>query len=173
MTHSSLPISNFVSKKTINAVIGVQYKGNETFYVKRSDNMENYPGVWSLLSIQFSPEEIIDFLDLNDIQPLMNKMSEQRLGNVPVNVLQYISSTTCTENPIDAIVNLHLYRIEFEEEPILNPSYYSDSEWMTPEQYLEKRGDALCGSCIRMWSDYCIKTGLTDTCFGPKYESDD
>lgn len=166
-------MNSLTPKKSIDAIIGVCYNDNKTLYVKRSRKMENYPGVWSLFSMQYDPAVVNDFLDLKSIQLVMSQMSEQRLGGVPVYVRQYLSSTTCTKNPIDAIVKLHLYGIEFEQEPKLNPSYYTESEWMTPEQYLHNRGDALCGSCIRMWSDYCVKTGLTDTCIEPKMEDDE
>jgi len=162
-----------MSKKTINAVIGVCYEGDKTLYVKRSKHMENYPNAWSLFSIQFEPENLPDFLDLTAVQSLMTHMSEQRLSGIDVKVLQYISSTTCTKNPIDAIVNLHLYRIDFMEELILNPPYYSESSWMTPTQYLKKRGDGLCGSCMRMWSDYSVKAGLSDTRFAPMIDDDE
>ena len=48
----------------IEAVIGVWFKDGRTFYVKRSEQMENYPNTWSLLSIQFTREELPDFTDL-------------------------------------------------------------------------------------------------------------
>ena len=39
----------------LHAAIGVWHRGSQTFYVKRSAQMQNYPLVWSLLSIQFDP----------------------------------------------------------------------------------------------------------------------
>ena len=162
-----------LSKKEINAVIGVCYEGTKTLYVKRSANMENYPGVWSLFSIQFDPDELTDHLDLSNVQRLMSKMSEQRLGNIHTKVKGYISSTVCTENPINSIVKLHLYSIAFEESPLLNPEYYSDMAWLTGDEYLDKRGDRTCGSCMRMWSDYCVKQGIADTPFAPPLDYDE
>lgn len=159
-------------KKIINAVIGVCYEGDKTLYVKRSKHMDNYPDTWSLFSIQFEPKSLSDYLDLTAVQALMMQMSEQRLGGVAVKIFQYISSTTCVKNSINAIVNLHLYRIEFMDKLILNPAYYSELSWMTPSQYLEKRGEGVCGSCMRMWSDYSMKTGLSDIRFAPMIEDD-
>ena len=43
------------NRKPIHAVIGVRRAGGATFYVRRSEYMENYPGVWSLFSIQYDP----------------------------------------------------------------------------------------------------------------------
>jgi len=43
-------------------IIGVPYQGDQTFYVKRSLKMHNYPGVWSLPSIQFEPHDLPDVM---------------------------------------------------------------------------------------------------------------
>ena len=67
--------------KEIEAVIGVWYKDGRTFYVKRSDQMENYPNVWSLLSIQFFPEELPDFTDLEATQKLLTKFVKDHINN--------------------------------------------------------------------------------------------
>ena len=142
------------TKHIIHAVIGVWYNGSRTFYVKRSEQMRNYPGAWSLFSIQFEPSELRDSLDLKAVQRLMDRMSIQRLYGTPVRVQRFLTATTCTNNPIDKIVNLRLYRIEFDGEPQLNPEYYADSAWLTQAQYLERSRHTTCGSCIRMWTDY-------------------
>ena len=147
----------------LHAVIGVWYQGDRTFYVQRSDKMENYPGAWSLFSIQYTADELPDSLDLDRVQPLMERMSAERLSAAPIKVRQFLTASTCTNNPINMIVNLRLYRVEFASEPVLNPSYYVNAAWMTPAEYLDRRGNALCGSCLRMWSDYCRKHGLNDT----------
>ena len=52
----------------IDAIIGVYVQDDRTFYVKRSPSMENYPNAWSLLSIQFTLDELQDFLDLPSAQ---------------------------------------------------------------------------------------------------------
>lgn len=147
----------------LHAVIGVWYRDDRTFYVQRSDKMENYPGAWSLFSIQYDPDELPDSLDLTRVQRLMDRMSGERLHGTPIVVRRFLTASTCTENPINKIVNLWLYRVELNSEPVLNPEYYIDAAWMTPAEYLDRRGNALCGSCLRMWSDYCYKRGLSDT----------
>jgi hypothetical protein len=148
-----------VSSHIIHAVIGVWYRGDETFYVKRSAKMENYPGAWSLFSIQYDPAEMPDSLDLDAAQVLMERMASQRLYGAPIRVRSFLTASTCTNNPIDKIVNLRLYHVEFDREPSLNPDYYVDSAWMTREEYVARRGIAVCGSCLRMWLDYCSHRG--------------
>ena len=151
----------------IEAVIGVWYKDGRTFYVKRSDEMENYPNVWSLLSIQFVPEEFPDFTDLAVAQKLMEKMSQERLGGVEVSLGRYLKSARCSDNPMQVPVTLHLYQIELVSEPKLNPRYYVDSAWFTVEEYLDASVDSTCGLCMRMWSDYCYEAGLSNIRFAP------
>ncbi len=147
--------------RQIEAVIGVWFKDGRTFYVKRSGRMENYPNVWSLLSIQFTPEELPDFTDLDAVQRVMEKMSEERLGGVPVRLIHYLKSARCSDNPMQVPVTLHLYQIELEYEPELNPKYYVDSAWFKPEEYMKVSENALCGLCMRMWSDYCYQNGIS------------
>lgn len=140
--------------RVLDAVIGVWYRGARTYYVKRSLHMQNYPGAWSLFSIQFDPDEFPEPFDLKAAQRVMERMSAQRLHAAPIRVTRFLTASTCTNNPIDKIVRLRLYRVEFDAEPALNPEYYTDGAWMTAEEYAERRADATCGSCIRMWSDY-------------------
>jgi hypothetical protein len=157
----------------IEAVIGVWFKNDRTFYVKRSGRMENYPNVWSLLSIQFIPEELPDFTDLGKVQEVMDRMSKERLGGVPVRLIHYITSARCSDNPMQVPVTLHLYQIELEGEPELNPEYYVDCKWFTPEEYMKVSENATCGLCMRMWSDYCYQHGLSKTRFAPHVRQDD
>ena len=149
----------------IEAVIGVWFKNGRTFYVKRSSRMENYPNAWSLLSIQFTPEELPEFTDLDAVQRVMEKMSEERLGGTPVRLVRYLKSTRCSDNPMQVSVTLHLYQIELEREPELNPRYYVDSAWLTAEEYIKTSENATCGLCMRMWSDYCYQSGLSKVRF--------
>ncbi len=149
----------------LDAVIGVWVRGERTFYVKRSDKMKNYPGAWTLFSIQYTPQELPNTLDLDRVQALMERMSAERLSATPIEVRQFLTASTCTNNPINMIVNLRLYRIELAFEPVLNPDYYLDAAWMTPREYLDRHGNTLCGSCLRMWSDYCYKRGLSGVRF--------
>ena len=79
----------------MHAVIGVVYQKGRTLYVKRSKQMVNYPGVWSLLSLQYSPEEFQDQLDPDTAQLLMQDMANQRLGGARVKILRYLISGTC------------------------------------------------------------------------------
>lgn len=151
----------------IDAVIGVWHKDGRTFYVKRSGEMRNYPNVWSLLSIQFTPEEFPDFTNLEAAQKLMEKMSEERLGGAAINLTGYLKSARCSDNPMRVPVTLHLYQIELEGDPELNPRYYADSDWFSVEEYLEASADSTCGLCMRMWSDYCYQAGLSDVRFAP------
>jgi hypothetical protein len=151
----------------IDAVIGVWYKDGRTFYVRRSDQMKNYPNVWSLLSIQFTPEELPDFTDLNAAQKLMEKMSDERLDGASIKLTGYLKSAKCSDNPMGVPVTLHLYQIELEGTPELNPRYYSGSDWFTVEEYLEASADSTCGLCMRMWSDYCYQAGISDVRFAP------
>lgn len=157
----------------IEAVIGVWFKNGRTFYVKRSGQMENYPNAWSLLSIQFAPEEFPDFSDLSIAQKVIDRMSEERLGGIPVRLIHYLKSARCSDNPMQVPVTLHLYEIELEGKPNLNASYYVDSAWFTAEEYINASQNATCGLCMRMWSDYCYEKGLSKTRFAPSMRLDD
>src|SRR6266536_4468826 len=116
-------------------VIGVWYRGDRTFYVKRSEKMRNYPGVWSLPSIQFDPAVLADKGDLDAVQRYVDRMSAERFGGVPIKTLEFLTSGDSDENPIRMHVFLNLYRIEMRSEPVLNPEYYTDMKWMTAEEY--------------------------------------
>jgi len=144
-------------KKMIEAVIGVWHEGDRAYYVKRSQHMENYPGAWSLFSIQIDPGELPDALDLAAAQRLMERMSAERLGGSPIRVTKFLNYSTCSNNPIGRVVNLRLYAVDCLEPPRLNPLYYEDGAWMTWDEYGHRKGDVLCGSCMRMWRDYCLR----------------
>lgn len=150
----------------LHAVIGVRFAHGKTFYVRRSPQMENYPNVWSLFSIQFDPR-VLDPEDLNQVQNLMDQMSLQRCGGVPVQVLNKLTSGTCLNNSIRRRVFLHLYLIYFDEEPKLNPRYYTEGTWLFPRDYVAKSKEAPCGLCTRLWSDYSYVHGLSEERFAP------
>jgi hypothetical protein len=118
--------------KAIHAVIGVRRAGGATFYVRRSEHMENYPGVWSLFSIQYDPAVLASVTDIEAVTPLFEAMSAQRLGGVPVRVKSYLTSGSSAQNPMHVKVTLHLYEIEFDEEPRLNARYYTDGIHAAP-----------------------------------------
>jgi len=158
--------------QNIDAVIGAWFRNGRTFYVKRSGQMENYPNVWSLLSIQFTPEELPDFCDLAAAQKVMERMAKERLGGAPIRLIHYLKSARCSDNPMQVPVTLHLYQIELESEPELNPKYYVDSAWLTPEEYIKASGNSTCGLCMRMWSDYCYQRGLSKSRFAPRVRED-
>jgi hypothetical protein len=159
------------SVSQIDAVIGVWFKDGRTYYVKRSSEMQNYPNTWSLLSIQFDQDEFPDFADLESAQNLMKRMSDERLKGTPVRLIRYVKSARCSDNPMHVPVTLHMYQIEFESEPELNPRYYVNSAWFTPEEYMKATENATCGLCMRMWSDYCYQSGLSNVRFAPKVRS--
>ena len=152
----------------LHAVIAVQRRSEgQSFYVKRSPTMQNYPNVWSLLSIQFRPEELPDPFDFSTVERFMQRLSDERLGGVSPRVLRYLTSGTCSRNPINRRVTLHLYEIALEAEPRLNPAYYVDGAWLMPEQYESRAAGSQCGLCLRLWSDYCYRNGLAARRFAP------
>ena len=155
------PVSN------IHAVVGVWRREDLTYYVKRSGEMENYPGVWSLLSIQFQPLELVDRTDLLKVQEIMEKMSNERLGGTPLSVKGYLDSGNSDHNPYKKHVYLHLYEIFIHRVPTLNPAYYTHGAWLTAEQYEEYSEGQPCGLCMRLWSDYAWLKGITDRPFVP------
>ena len=149
----------------VNAVIGVWHDGPVTYYVRRSQKMRNYPGVWSLPSIQYRAQEVSQPEDLLCVQPLFEKMSKQRLGNVPVCVKDYLISGSSDRNPYGLHVHLHLYRIEIIRDPDLEADYYTDGAWLTAGEYQRRNADQACGLCLRLWSDYAWLAGITDRPF--------
>jgi hypothetical protein len=153
-------------KGPINAVIGVWHNGPSTYYVKRSLLMSNYPGVWSLFSIQFTPAELPDpRLVGGAVKDLFRRMSRDRLGGVPVTVAKYLTSGSSEDNPMGVEVSLHLYKIELHKAPRLNEQYYTDGAWLLPAEYENRCADQMCGLCLRLWADYAWLTGLTERPF--------
>ena len=151
----------------VHAVIGVWTRGDQTYYVKRSETMQNYPGVWSLFSIQFKSHELEQPEDLVKVQQFMEKMSKERLGDVPLKVKEYLVSGDSDQNPYEKHVHLHLYQIMLLRSPRLNPKFYSRGEWLTAEQYETYSVGQPCGLCLHLWSDYAWLTGKTDRPFVP------
>jgi hypothetical protein len=149
------------------ALIGVAYRGDRTLYVKRSMKMQNYPGVWSLLSIQFDPEILTDVKDLKQVQRHVDRMSDERLGGVPLAAMEMIASGDSDSNPIGKHVFLYLYRLELLKEPRLAADYYTDMKWMTALEYEHASIGQPCGFCMRLWGDYAWLHGITDRPFIP------
>src|SRR4051812_11521045 len=100
-----------MTTQPIYAIIGVRHKGPSTFYVKRSMEMENYPGVWSLFSIQYRPEQLLDPNDLEAASRLFERMSAERLGGVPIRVKEHLTEGASDENPMNRWVSLQLYEV--------------------------------------------------------------
>lgn len=145
----------------LHAVIGVWYRDGKTYYVKRSSQMENYPNVWSLLSIQFDPNSD------SKIQELFELMSEERLNGAKLKVKEHLTSGDDPDSPVGQHVHLHLYELELLEEPKLNSKFYTDARWMTPAEYQDASVGQKCGLCLRLWSDYAWLAGLSDRPFVP------
>ena len=152
----------------LHAVIGVWYRGDLAYYVKRSHRMRYYPGVWSLFSMQFEPSELKDPNDLRKVHRIMVKMSNERLGGTLIDVAGFLDSGNSDHNPYGRHVYLHLYEIQLDREPHLNPSYYTDGAWLTAEEYEGRSAGQPCGLCIRLWSDYSWLKGITDRPFIPR-----
>jgi hypothetical protein len=129
--------------------------------------MENYPGVWSLFSMQYDSTKVAEVTDLEAVTPLFKAMSVQRLGGVPVRVKSYLTSGSSDQNKMGVQVTLHLYEIEFDEEPRLNERYYTDGAWLTAEEFEARCAQQICGLCLRLWSDYAWIMGYTDRPFIP------
>lgn len=151
--------------RPIHAIIGVRHDGPSTWYVKRSSSMANYPDVWSLPSIQYDPEAFSDATDLENAAGLFSDLSDQRLGGVPIQVDSLLTIGSSDMNPMGVDVHLRLYRISLGAEPVLEPSYYVDAEWMSPRRYEEASTGQACGLCLRLWSDFAWLSGITDRPF--------
>lgn len=149
----------------ITAVIGVRHDGPLTWYLRRSERMANYPGVWSLPSIQFVPSELPDVLDLDRVSGHFARLSAERLGGVPIGVERHLTSGTSDMNPMGVDVTLHLYLLRMSEEPVLNPAFYVGSEWLSAADYEERSAGQPCGLCTRLWGDFAWACGITDRPF--------
>jgi hypothetical protein len=146
----------------IRAVIGVSYsydkheRSHITFYVKRSELMQNYPGVWSLPSIQYKPEELRDPHDLDAAAKIFTRMSHERFCSVGLKVENFLTGGSSDKNPMERMVELLLYRIRFLSKPNLNRDFYTESEWLTREEFEERVVlDPLpCGLCTKLWREF-------------------
>lgn len=149
----------------LHAIILVAHKENRTFYVKRSTQMENYPGVWSLPSIQFLPRELPDHNDIWRVQAFVDKFLTQRLGPNRVRVEKFLTMGDSDTNPIGRHVHLYLYEAQLVGTPELNPTFYTDMRWLTPEEFEHLSAGQTCGLCVRLWGDYAWLHGLSDRPF--------
>lgn len=152
-------------QKEIHAVIAVWRRGNQAFYARRSRMMQNFPEVWSLLSIQFPQGETTSGATEARVSELFNKMSRERLGNVPITVNSFLTAGSAYNADLEAQINLLLYDIQMEEEPILNPNFYTDGRWMTFSEYLDIVGKQKCGLCSHLWLDYAYLKGWSPAPF--------
>jgi hypothetical protein len=152
----------------LHALIGVIRKGDKTLYVKRSQLMENYPGVWSLLSGRADRHEVSDSLDLTAIQKCVDRLSTERLQGTPLAVKRFLTSAQCDK--YDHRLFLYMYEIQCDGIPRLNPRYYDDARFMTVDEYLAASHDSMCGLCMSMWSRYCVRNGLADRPFAEVHD---
>lgn len=149
----------------IHAVIGVWHRGDDTYYVKRSTKMLNYPGVWSLLSIRYNPETFLDKNDIERAASYFRTMSQQRLSGAAIKVNRFLIDGSSEDNPMGVQVHLRLYEIEIANPIYLNPDFYTDSGWMNFQEYEKASQGEKCGLCLRLWGDYAWLSGITDQPF--------
>lgn len=149
----------------IHAVIGVRRDGALTWYARRSLEMSNYKGVWSLPSIKFDPDVVRDVHDLDAIQRLFDALSTERLGDAPMRVMTHLTSGSSDQNPMGVDVTLHLYEVEMAKDPVLNPRYYTDAAWMDAAAYEQASRGQPCGLCTRLWGDHAWLSGYADRPF--------
>lgn len=142
------------SPAPIHAVIGVQRNGDRTLYLRRSMLMSNYKGVWSLPSIKFDPAIIRGTPRLHHAQTLLERLSEDRLGGVPVTAISHLTSGSSSENPMAIDVTLHLYEVTTGAVPELNPRYYTEMAWMNEGEYRAASRGQTSGLCTKLWSAY-------------------
>ena len=146
------------TKSPIYALIGVWSRNGLTYFVRRSQNMENYAGVWSLFSERFDPSTY-DPLEKDEVVAVFDRMSHRRLGGVDVTVGQMLSSRARYTTALGCRVSLWMYEVELANEPKLNPAFYSDSNWLTNDEIRKRVTAAPCGMCTRMLSDYRMRSG--------------
>ncbi|MBP9757313.1 MAG: hypothetical protein KBD06_01820 [Candidatus Pacebacteria bacterium] len=115
--------------------------------------MENYPGVWSLPSIQYEPAELPDPFDLDAASRIFARMSAERFGSATIRVEEWLTAGRSDENPMQRMVELVLYRISIDGALALNPRYYTDCGWLKrPDFKIRTMLTPLpCGLCTRLW----------------------
>lgn len=154
---------------SLHAVIGVDCREGRTYYVRRSESMENFPGVWSLPSYRFAPSELKSPKDdLGTVQKLFARLSDERLGGTSIRVNEHLISGDDPDSPVGQHVFLHLYGITLFDDPNLNAAYYTDGAWLTPAEYQHRSAGQPCGLCLRLWSDYAWLAGMSDRPFVPQ-----
>lgn len=142
-------------KPPLYAVIGVAIDGRRTFCVRRSDEMENYPGVWSLLSVQTLDGDMKNPLDLEEAQASFDRLSQERLGGAPLKVLRHIKSNDSDQMPIDYHTYLHMYEVYVDtKKVVLDSHYYTECAWLTQAEISKRNRNLPCGLCLQMLTDY-------------------
>ncbi len=143
----------------LHTACGAWCNGDKTYYVKHSENIWDCPGARSLFSIHFSPDELPVPQNLRKARVLMERMSKLRLYDAPIQVSSYLTSKDSKEDHGQKLAQLHIYKIEFQDilfPPRLNPGFYSEGAWLSPEQILEKIDGKTPGAGIRAWLDYSL-----------------
>lgn len=148
--------------RDIDAVIAVRRDGDRTWYARRSHEMSNYKGVWSLPSIKFDPAAVPDPKDASAAQPLLDRLSIDRLGGMPMRAVRHLVSGCSADNPMGVRVTLHLFEVHMPEEPVLNPRYYLEDAWMTAGELQEAMRGVVGGLCTKLWGSHAWERGLSD-----------
>ena len=141
-------------RKEIHAAIGVWQRGDKTFYVLRSQKMENYPGVWGLLSLQHVPVFLKNPKNLMRAMMILQQMSNERLHGALVHMRRFLYRGSSDQNPMGCMVHLNLYEIEFDDQPELQRDFYTDSAWMTPSELRAANIGKQSGLCTKLWLEY-------------------
>jgi hypothetical protein len=148
--------------RDIDAVIAVRRDGSRTWYARRSHEMSTYKGVWSLPSIKFDPAATTDPTDVSVTQPLLDRLSTDRLGGVPMRAVRHLVSGSSADNPMGVRVTLHLFEVDMSEDPVLNHRYYLEDAWMTAGELQEAMRGTVGGLCTKLWGRHAWGRGLSD-----------
>ena len=134
------------TQRLIFALIGAWAKNGKVFYVKRSMNMPNYPGVFGLLSTRYDPLNDGFMGDAESAKPTFQRMADERLHGAPIKVGKKITSHTYQTGPAGPL-HLEIFEIFLEQEPALNPEFYTEFAWMDRWNLLNLSIKGECGKC--------------------------
>lgn len=144
----------------LHAIIGMWQRDQKIYFVQRSASMENYPSVWSLMSLQHEKDRLDDPRNLKSAARIFNELSESRFDGEPIEVHAHVLSQSADNSFINSTTHLHLYQISFDEEPTLNDAYYTNAKWLTFDEYLKISKGTPCGLCTCMLEDHLLSQGI-------------
>lgn len=133
--------------------------GTKVLWVRRSSKMNNYPGIWTLFSQQYSPEEILGAKDLAGAKEVFNRMASERLLGAPITIEAYLDQTSGFSDDLKREVHLMLYKIEFPWGLKLNEDYYTYAQWLTWDEHFKYHKQPSCGMCTRLFQDWSYLKG--------------